>query len=165
MTAQEHVEARRLWQKALQEMQADVLLVLDESGYLIDTVGSRPGLSAETLSSLAAASLMALREIRHQAHIGQSDDHELVILEGPLGRVIMGKGGQGLVFVAVLPPDSFLGMARLIFKQLLERQWDVALPSVDDLSVSPFPGADELPDDFEELEGFDLDAIWSNGSS
>ena len=165
MTAQGHVEARRLWQKALQEMQADVLLVLDESGYLIDTVGSRPGLSAEILSSLAAASLMALREIRHQAHIGQSDDHELVILEGPLGRVIMGKGGQGLVFVAVLPPDSFLGMARLIFKQLLERQWDVALPSADDLSVPPFPGADELSDDFEELEGFDLDAIWSNGSS
>ncbi len=165
MSTQGQTEARRLWLKALQEMQAEVLVVLDESGCLIDKVGTRPDLNAETLSSLAAASLMALHEIRRLAQIGQSDHHELVLLEGPLGKVFIGKGRQGLVFLAVLPPDSFLGMARLIFKQLLDRHWDVVLPSVDELSSSPFPGEQALPNDLDDLEGLDLDAIWSNGSA
>ncbi|MDQ7028585.1 MAG: hypothetical protein Q9O62_01775 [Ardenticatenia bacterium] len=157
---------RKLWQKAAQEMGANVLVVLDGAGHLIETVGGRPGFSTETMSSLAAASLAALREIRRLSQIGAGDDEELVLLEGPQGRVFMGKGKGELLFVAVLPPESFLGMARLIFKQLLDREWEgVELPaSVDDLPLPSFSSEDQnLLDDFDGLEGFDLDAIWNNG--
>ncbi|GEM_PF-7123439 len=165
----EHEQAdtnRMLWQKAAQEMGADVLVVLDGAGHLIEAVGGRPGFSAETMSSLAAASLAALREIRRLSHIGAGDDEELVLLEGPHGRVFMGKGKGELLFLAVLPAESFLGMARLIFKQLLEREWEgVERPtSVNDLPLPSFSEDEQtLLDDFDDLGGFDLDAIWRDG--
>jgi len=154
------------WQTLVEEMRARLFIVVDDAGHLLEVIGDTHLFDTVGISSLSAATLAALSELKRLTHIDTTDQsEEFVLLEGPNGTVLVGRGVNNIAFIAILAADAFLGMARLLFKQLLQQDWgfttpatleDIAfsLPEEDNVNEFSFPSAD--------LEAIDLDHLWTD---
>ncbi len=129
-------DLREALEETAQELQARLLLAVDESGSVVDAVGESDHFNVAEIGALAAGSLAAFAEVSALAVQGPMEDAQaLVVLEGPRGVVLLARDDGPLAFLAILPPNGFLGMARLMLKDLLRREWDVVQSAWQDLNM------------------------------
>jgi predicted regulator of Ras-like GTPase activity (Roadblock/LC7/MglB family) len=104
-----------------------LIIAADASGNMLALVGYEGRSNAATLSVLGMANLAATREI---ARLTETDGGvQTLILESENGGVLICGRGGGLVFMAVLGPNSLLGMTRLELHKLAEIAWVDDVPS------------------------------------
>ncbi len=131
-------------EETAQELQARLLLAVDESGTVVDAVGESDRFNVAEIGALAAGSLAAFAEASALAAQQPPEDAQaMVVLEGPQGVILLARDEGPLAFLAILPPNGFLGMARLMLKDLLRREWDVVQSAWDDFHI-PLP-IEEIP--------------------
>ena len=154
------------WQTLVEEMRARLFIVVDDAGHLLEVIGESNAFDTLGISSLSAATLAALAELKHLTHIDTANQaDEFVLLEGPNGTVLLGRGVDNIAFIAVLAQDAFLGMARLLFKQILQHDWGFETPmTLEDVTFS-LPednDMDEFSFSSNDPDAFDLDALWND---
>jgi len=110
-------------ESARQEMDARALLAVDPSGNVRGIVPADAGLDVPTLAALGVAQLAATLEILRLA--GRSSiSTQIVILDYPGGAVLLSTGESHLTFIAVLPEEGVLGLARLEMERLARLLWE-----------------------------------------
>jgi predicted regulator of Ras-like GTPase activity (Roadblock/LC7/MglB family) len=141
---------RAYLEKMRRDLNARLLLATDGSGRLVEATGDDLT-EAATMAALGAANLAATQSL-HQRMARElfdiSQPHTL-ITESPQGSVVMCGRPAALTFLAVLTPDSLLGLARLQLRHLAEIDWVDALPAASAVELAQeFLGAlDSLMDD------------------
>ncbi len=132
-------DLRETLEETAQELQARLLLAVDESGSVVEAIGESDHFDVAEIGALAAGSLAAFAEVSALAVQGPMEDAQaLVVLEGPRGVVLLVRDDGPLAFLAILPPNGFLGMARLMLKDLLRREWNIVHSTWQDLNM-PLP--------------------------
>jgi predicted regulator of Ras-like GTPase activity (Roadblock/LC7/MglB family) len=135
-TLHDHLEAMA------REMAAQLLLAVDESGNVIEAVGAQVDRTAPTLAALGAANLAATHEISRLAGLeAMTQSPQTLLIEGKHGAVILVEGAHSLNFIAVLSPNSIIGLARLEMRGLALIKW---LPADSDQVEQPIDLSAEL---------------------
>lgn len=124
------------------EIAAQLLLAVDESGNIMEIVGTHDDRSVPTLAALGAANLAATHEISRLAGLEAATQWpQTLLIEGKHGAVILVEGQHGLNFIAVLSPNSIIGLARLEMRGLAMIKW---LPAESDRLDQPIELSAEL---------------------
>ncbi len=138
-------DLRKALEETARELQARLLLAVDEGGTVVGVVGETEHYDVPSIGALASGSLGAFAEISALTGGGLADDqHALIILEGPKGIVLLARDAGPLAFLAILPPKGFLGMARLMLKDLLRQEWQVVRAAWEDMDM-PLENLEETP--------------------
>jgi predicted regulator of Ras-like GTPase activity (Roadblock/LC7/MglB family) len=132
----DHLEA------VAREIAAQMLLAVDESGNIIEAAGTQDDRSVSTLAALGAANLAATHEISRLAGLEAAAQWpQTLLIEGKHGAVILVEGAHSLNFIAVLSPNSIIGLARLEMRGLALIKW---LPADSDQVEQPIDLSAEL---------------------
>ncbi len=142
-TSQAYEDLHVALEETARELQCRLLLAIEESGNVVDVVGTSDWLDIAEIGALTATSLAAFTEIGEAMPKGTHDPQSLAILEGPRGTLLLARGNGPLTFLAILPPGGFVGMARLMLKDLLQREWKAVETAWQELDTPP--DIDELP--------------------
>jgi hypothetical protein len=141
----------------LEEISAQIILLIDQSGSVITSVGDAPGTDLSVLGTLVAGDLSASQEIARLT--GQYQKFQLVTREGDFTNTILSEAGEELIVYLQVSKQNPLGWVRMrvidACKQLKRfelhpyHEQDLGLHGMDEKSIS------DLTDDA-------LDSMWMN---
>ena len=135
-------KAHRLLQEVSQELGVRALIVAHESGEALLVAGSETSHTTNLLAALGAAGLSALQEMvtASFADAEKRGGAQMLILEVEQG-LIMIYSSPPVLFLAVLPDKTRLGLARLLLRRLTSQcRWESLLP---ESRPRDFPQLDE----------------------
>ncbi len=119
-------ELQNALEQIARELNTRLVLAIDESGAVAASTGNTRLLDVAHLGALAASSLSAFAELEHMTTPTATDDMAMVIIEGPRATILLARGNGPYTFLMLLPPKGTLGMGRILMKDLLQREWQVA---------------------------------------
>jgi len=142
-------------QKLLDTIPARFVLLVDNSGQIVQLKGDFGTTDTAILGSLIAADLAASQEIARLS--GEYQDFQMILREGEKTHIIISEAGQSLTFLVASSNDTPIGWARKLIQKAAREIAEVS-SQVDqikqNMDVEATKG--ELPDLFTDA----LDQIW-----
>lgn len=141
--------------KLLETIPAKYILLVDNSGQIVQNQGDFGGADTAILGSLIAADLAASQEIARLS--GEYQDFQMILREGEKTQIIISEAGKSLTFLVSFRKEIPLGWARKLIQKVAQEIANIseqAIESKPDLETDTTKG--DLPDLFTDA----LDQIW-----
>lgn len=136
------------------ELGASILLVANENGEALLMAGTRSSETSPLLAALGAAGLSALQEMVAASFVtAEESDEQMLTLEVARGLIVI-FSTPPLLFLAILPDKSRLGLARLLLRRLSQQcRWEDLLPTAAKVGDLPDLGGSDTSQLFANLWG------------